>query len=131
MKDYDEPPRRNGNKWPEIENKDHILDEKEETNGIITTQDEIDAYNIVRGIAAEVINPGRVYMRDQKGFCGINIDDNRSRTIVKLYFNILEDMSFEIISKSGEAVPKIPIVELSEIYQHADKIKEAVRHCIA
>src|SRR5690606_6418811 len=48
---------------------------------IETTQDEVDAFNIVRAIVAEVVAPERVFMRDAKTYCSVLLDDNNRRPI--------------------------------------------------
>ncbi len=56
-------------------------------DGIVTTQEEIDGYHVVRAICARYMDPSRVIMRDAKSYCAILLDDNNRKTIVRMHFN--------------------------------------------
>lgn len=58
-----------------------------ETDGITTTQDEIDGFNIIRAICSRSIDPSRIIMRDAKSYCAVLLDDNNRKPIARLYFN--------------------------------------------
>lgn len=54
---------------------------------IVTTQEEIDGFNIVRAICARYVDPARIVMRDAKSYCAILLDDNNRKSIVRMHFN--------------------------------------------
>lgn len=54
---------------------------------IVTTQEEIDGFNIVRAIGAHLVDPKRIIMRDAKSYCAVLLDDNNRKTIARLHFN--------------------------------------------
>lgn len=58
-----------------------------ESDGVITTQDEIDGLNIIRAIASRIVDPSRIVMRDAKSYCAVLLDDNNRKTIARLHFN--------------------------------------------
>lgn len=58
-----------------------------DTDDIVTTQDEIDGYNIVRAIGSRTVDPSRIVMRDAKSYCAVLLDDNNRKTIARLHFN--------------------------------------------
>jgi len=58
-----------------------------EDDGIITSQEEVDGFNIVRAICSRSVDPGRIVMRDAKSYCAILLDDNNRKTITRLHFN--------------------------------------------
>lgn len=91
-------------------------------NGIVTTQDEMEGYQIVKAICAEVLDPDRVIMKDTKSYCGILLDNNNRRPICRLHFNASQKYLGLISNKEEE---RIPISNLSEIYKFADRIKTA------
>lgn len=106
-----------------------ILDEIEPIDdGIVTTEEEIEGYHIVKAILRETIAPDRVVMRDTKSYCGILLDNNNRKPICRLRFNtaqkyigILDDDHKEL---------KTPIEELNDIYKLADEIKAAVSRMV-
>ncbi|AKM07207.1 type I restriction endonuclease [Pelagerythrobacter marensis] len=58
-----------------------------EEDGVATTQDEIDGFNIIRAIGSRVVPPTRIIMRDAKSYCAVLLDDNNRKTIARLHFN--------------------------------------------
>jgi len=59
-------------------------------DGIETTQDEIDGFNVVRAISSRIVDPNRITLRDSKSYCAILLDNNNRKTIVRLHFNSLK-----------------------------------------
>ena len=106
---------------------DSSADESEsligEEDGIVTTQDEVEGYNIVKSICREVVAPERVFMRDTKSYCGILLDDNNRKTIVRLRFNGSKYW-LGIIKAKEES--KFRIDKLDNIFDYSDQIKETV-----
>lgn len=58
-----------------------------ESDGVITTQDEIDGFNIIRAIGSRAVDPSRITMRDAKSYCAVLLDDNNRKTVARLHFN--------------------------------------------
>ncbi len=54
---------------------------------IETTEEEKQAFMIVRAIAAEVAPVSRIHLRDAQSYCAILFDDNNRKPIVRLHFN--------------------------------------------
>ncbi len=67
-----------------------INDEKEsskEDSKIVTTQEEIEAYLIVKTILRQKVKPDRIAYRDAQSYFAILLDDNNRKTICRLYLN--------------------------------------------
>lgn len=96
---------------------------EEDNNGIITTQDEIDGFNMVRGILAEIIEVDRVCMRNNKSYCAILLDDNNRKPICRLHFNAKQLYIGLIKGKSEE---RVSIDTINDIFKHTIHIKETV-----
>ncbi len=99
---------------------DEVLEEKD--TGIDTTQEEIDGFNIVRAILAEVIDVKRIHMRDTKSYCGILLDNNNRKPICRLHFNAKQ--KYLELGNSGKSSDRIPLVSINEIFNHATALKE-------
>lgn len=98
----------------------------DETPEIETTQDELDAYLIVKAILREIVAPGRVTMRDVKSYCSILLDDNNRKPVCRLHFNTSQKY-LGVIGKNKEE-ERMPIDDLNDIYQYADQLKETVSY---
>ena len=92
---------------------------------IITTEEELEGYRIVRAILREVTDPKRVVMRDSRSYCAILLDNNNRKLICRLWFNNLSRLVLGFFD--GKDEKKIQIADLSDIYQYADQIKQTVR----
>ena len=93
---------------------------EETEDQIVTTQDEIDAYNIVKAICREVVDVKRIIMRDKKTVCGILLDDNNRKPLCQFYFNSPQK---KLAIFSNKEKTKYDIDNLDDIFEHADKIK--------
>lgn len=88
---------------------------------IVTTDEEIQGYLIVKAIVSNVIKPIRVIMRDQKSYCGILVDNNNRRPIARLHFN----RSTKYLGLfDGEAEERIAIEDLDDIYTYAERLRQ-------
>jgi len=55
---------------------------------IVTTQDEIDGFLIVKSILRRDVEVGRIYLRDTQSYCGVLLDDNNRKPICRFYFTV-------------------------------------------
>ena len=94
-------------------------------DGIVTTEEEIAAYRIVKAIACSDVDPERITMRDAKKYCAIFLDDNNRRPIVRLYFNTKQ--RYIGLFDAEKNCTKVPIDNLNGIYAYAEAIREEVR----
>lgn len=96
-----------------------------EDDGITTTEEEMEAYHIVKAIASEFIEPVRVIMKDTKSYCGVLVDNNVRRPIIRFRFNTAN----KYISVFGEdkAETKHPINSVEEIYNYRGVIQESIK----
>ncbi|UAL07989.1 MAG: type I restriction enzyme HsdR N-terminal domain-containing protein [Candidatus Methanogranum gryphiswaldense] len=96
-----------------------------EEDSIVTTEDEKEGYMMVRAICAQLIDPGRVYMRDAKSYCAILFDDNNRKPICRLYFN---SPTIRYISTfEGEIENKVKIEKTMDIYKMQENIVATVK----
>jgi hypothetical protein len=98
--------------------------EEGEESGIVTTKEEYEGLYIIRAICASDIDPSRLAEKDTKSYCNVLLDNNSWKSIVRMYFNGSQK-KLEIFD---EAEPRmVPLESLSSIYQHADRIRTALR----
>lgn len=91
------------------------------SDGIETTQEELDGFNIVRAIARKHISVDRVVMRDTKSYCGVLLDDNNRKPICRLRFNSDSVKYLSVFNKEkNEMKHKIDVVD--DIYKYAEEI---------
>lgn len=90
--------------------------------GIITTQEEINAFEIVVDILKDSVNIDQVAYRDTKGYMGILFNDNNRQPICRLWFNTGTKYLGLFDSEKNET--KFQIEKIEHIYKFSDKIVE-------
>ena len=91
---------------------------------VVTTEEEIAAFDLVKDLVAEDILGERVTMRDQITYCGILLDNNNRRPICRLHFN-QEQKQISLFSKSDQGrrkETKVDIESVEEIANHKDAL---------
>lgn len=101
-----------------------------EDGKIVTTQEEIDGYNIVKAILYEVVDIARVVSRDTNSYFGILFDDNNRKPICRLYFNSPTVKYIATLDKDKKET-KNKIDSLSDIYKYAKDIKSTVEYYLS
>lgn len=94
-------------------------------DGIETTDDEMQAYHIVRAIVSQAIPLSRVAIRDTKSYCGILLDDNNRKPICRLHFNGSQLYLGLFDADRTHTRHKIDCV--SDIHQFADELIATVQ----
>lgn len=92
----------------------------------VTTEEELAGYQIVKAIACSEVKPDRISHRDSKSYFAILVDDNNRKTVARLWFNAKSRKYLGILDEH-KVETKYAIDGLDEIYQHAERIREAVR----
>lgn len=105
---------------PQQEEKPAEIEQKTESK-IVTTQDEIDGYNIVKAILRSRVDVKRLTIKDTIDYCNVILDGSRKKPVCRFYFNNPNNKSLAIFDESGKQV-KIPIESLDDMYSHADKL---------
>lgn len=94
----------------------------EDGEDVVTTEEEIEGYHIVKAIVRSEVKADRVTMRDAKSYCAILLDDNNRKPLIRMHFNSksVKYISLFDADKNGE---KIKIDSLDDIYTYAERLK--------
>ena len=106
----------------------HNLDDGEDqsdSGGIVTTAEEIEAYEIVRSLLEGTVAADRVFIRDTKSYCGILLDDNNRKPLCR--FSFRPNRKQIALLDADKNAQWIDMDSLDDIYQHVDALREAVR----
>jgi hypothetical protein len=94
--------------------------------GIVTTEEELEAFHIVKAILREVVDIGRIQHKDTRSYFGINLDGKVSKTICRLRF-FPNKKSIAILDAEGKEAKKL-ISSLDEIYGVAGILKDRAKY---
>lgn len=103
-----------------------LADEAAVNNGIETTLEEIEGYQIVRAIACSEVAPDRIFQRDTKSYFGVLLDDNNRRPLARLWFN--SSQKYIGLFDGDKNETREPIDTLDEIYKFADQLRATVHY---
>jgi hypothetical protein len=102
---------------------DEPIDNKKD-KGIVTTDEELEGFFIVKSILAEKIELNRIYPRDTKSYFGILLDDNNRKWIARLHFNYSNKyLEVRVDDKDGE---KYQLDKLEDIYKYKEQLIKAI-----
>jgi hypothetical protein len=107
----------------EIDNNNDV--EENSDNGVVTTEEEIEAFHTVKSIARKAVDANRIVMRDTKSYCGVLLDDNNRKPIIRLRFN--SSQKYIGLFDADKNEEKIAIDNIDQIFEHSDKILAAVK----
>lgn len=99
----------------------------EEQNKIKTTDNEMQAYYVVKSLLIGTVESRRVTMRDAQSYCSVLLDDNNRKPIVRLHFNNPERLRIEIITPNRGPSSWYEIKKLDDILQYAAQLREIAR----
>ncbi|MGK0250110.1 MAG: hypothetical protein ACI910_002878 [Oleispira sp.] len=102
------------------ENQEEPEDNNTSEDGIITTEEEIEAFNIVKAILRQSVDVKRITMRDTKSYCGILLDDNNRKPLCRFHFNYSQKY-IGIFTQKKEA--RFEIDSVDAVFDFADQIK--------
>lgn len=90
---------------------------EEETNGIETTDIEIEGFHIVRAIVSEIVDPGRITYSDKMSYCNVLLDNKTTKPICRMYFNNPERKSIGLFTHGdeGKQEEKISLDEVHDL----------------
>ncbi|MEM9290527.1 MAG: type I restriction endonuclease [Acidobacteriota bacterium] len=97
---------------------------EDDDNGIVTTEEEVQAYYIIKAIASKTVASSRIAMRDAKSYCAILLDDNNRKTICRLRFNTTQ--KYIGILNAEKTETRIAIEKLEDIYSSSDQILQII-----
>lgn len=94
--------------------------EPQETPKIVTTQEELDAFYIIRGILAAVTPIENITYKDAQSYFSIFFSDSNRKPICRLYLTDTKKQIGIMDSEKNETKNQLERVE--DIYAHADKL---------
>lgn len=99
-----------------------------ETNsdGIVTTDEELEAFFAVKSILRGVLTSDRITYKDTRSYFGVQVDNNVRKTVVRFYFNQPTNKRIAIISEDKtERLYKVQTID--EIYNYAEELTETAK----
>lgn len=102
----------------------NITDEDDEGSNdeakIVTTQDELQGFFIIKSILGEYVGLDKIYARDTQSYFGVLFDDNNRKWIARLHFNTAK--KYIGIHEIEKQETRYPLEKLEDIYKFRDNL---------
>lgn len=98
-------------------------------SGVVTTQDELDAYNIVRSILRKSVDVSRITYKDYKSYFVVNIDNSQWFWICRVSIGARKKQ-IGIPVDQYKSCEWIQIDNMDDIFKYADRLEEALKMAI-
>lgn len=96
--------------------------DSENKHKIITTEEEMEAYYIVKSIVREIIPTDRISFRDAQSYSSVFIDNTNRKAVCRFHFNISSNKKITIFAEEEKSYK---ISNIDEIYNYSEDIKKA------
>lgn len=108
--------RREESRTDEPQNTEETPDD-----AVVTTQEEIEAYHIVKAILARSLDPSRISYRDAKSYMAILLDDNNRKAVCRLWFN--RSRKYLGLFDDNKKETRVLLSHLNDIYKYDTHLK--------
>ncbi len=105
-----------------------MTDETIPENEIITTEEELESYYIVKSILAEVVNPDKISFKDTNSYFGILFDNKVTKWICRVFLK--ENVKFIIIPDKEKNEIRYELQSVSNIYKLKQQLIDRVNNFI-
>jgi hypothetical protein len=95
----------------------------EEVSKIVTTEEEIEGFLIVKSILRQKVNSSRIVYRDAQSYFAILLDDNNRKTICRLYFGSKKHIG--IFDETKKEIKK-ELSSLDDIYNYSEELIKTI-----
>lgn len=95
-----------------------------EDSKVVTTQEEIEGFNIVRAILCKSVDIKRIADRDTQSYFGVLLDDNNRKPLCRLHFNAKQ--KYLGLFDENKKETRVPINSVDEIYKYAEDLLKTI-----
>lgn len=94
--------------------------EESDQSKIVTTQEELDGYNIVKAILRQKLEVKRIVARDTQSYFGVLLDDNNRKPLCRLHFNAKQKYLGVFDAEKNET--RHPIESIDDIFTFSEAL---------
>jgi predicted type IV restriction endonuclease len=94
-----------------------------EKETIHSSVEEMEGFYAVKGILRDVIDPKRIFARDQQSYFGILLDDSNRKPICRLHFNAKRQKYIGLFD-GNKNEERVPIDGVDDIYKLAKRLQK-------
>jgi len=95
-----------------------------DANQIVTTEEELEGFMIVKTILRQKVSVSRIVYRDALSYFAILLDDNNRKTLCRLYFNGTKKYIATLNEERKEV--RHDLISLDDIFNHSEVLLEVL-----
>lgn len=103
------------------------IDDNNDAPKVVTTEEELEAFQIVKAILREKIRAERIAYRDTQSYFGILLDDNNRKPICRFHFGASRKL-IELFHNGKDSGERINLDSLDEIYNHRNELHQTIEN---
>lgn len=108
----------------EVEGIEEVAVQENTESKVVTTEEEIEGFNIVRSILSEVVAPEDIQFKDVERYFGILYQGNTRKWVCRLYFN--SSKKSITISDENKREVRYYIENISDIYKYKNELLNSI-----
>lgn len=97
-------------------------------DGVVTTDDEVEAFHVVRAILCKFVPAHKIAIRDTKSYCGVLFDDNNRKPLCRFHFN--SSQKYLGLFDAEKKEERVAIEAPSDIYRFEDRIVATLQNYV-
>jgi hypothetical protein len=114
---------------PTAENVEGVEEGEElDNNGVVTTEEELQAFRIVQAILVPMVESTRITHRDTKSYFGVLLDNNNRKPICRLHLDRTKKL-LEVFDENKKGV-KYGIETVDDLYTYKEQIVASLANYI-
>ncbi len=98
--------------------------ESSEKSKVITTEEEVEGFNIIKAILRQKIEAHRICSRDTQSYFGVLLDDNNRKPLCRLHFNTKQKYIGILDEAKNET--RHPIDTVDDIFQFSEQLQSTI-----
>lgn len=100
-------------------------DEQESEHArIVTTDEEIEGFNVIKAILRQKVDSQRIHARDTQSYFGVLLDDNNRKPLCRLHFNAKQKY-LGLFDEAKKEI-RIPIETIDDIFSHTEALYKTI-----
>lgn len=96
------------------------MEDNESNPKIITTEEELEGFNIIKAILRQKIEVNRIVARDTQSYFGVLLDDNNRKPLCRLHFNAKQ--KYIGIFDEDKNETREPIDSIDDLFSFSEKL---------
>lgn len=105
-----------------VENNEEDITDISQEESIVTTNEELECYYIVKSILSEFVNPNQLYYKDTYSYFAILYENKVTKWICRIYLK--ENVRYIVIPDENKNEVRYEINEITDIYKLREKLVE-------